>query len=66
MIALFLVFKGTSVLFLIVAAPIYIPSNSVGGFLKSKADIFTVLLYLVSIMTVHWQLAGCKYFATYY
>lgn len=31
-----------------------------------KADIFTMLLYLASIMTVHWQLAGCEYFATYY
>ena len=31
MVAL-LVFKGTSLLFSIVAAPIYIPTNSVGGF----------------------------------
>ena len=28
MVALFLVFKGTSILFYIVAAPIYIPTNS--------------------------------------
>ena len=26
------VFKGTSILFSIVAAPVYIPTNSVGGF----------------------------------
>ena len=33
MVVLFLVFEGTSILFFIVAAPIYILSNSVGGFL---------------------------------
>ena len=32
MIVLVLVFKGTSVLFSIVAAPIYISTSSVGGF----------------------------------
>ena len=32
MIILFLVFLGTSILFSIVAAPTYIPTNSVGGF----------------------------------
>ena len=32
MVTLFLVFSGTSILFSIVAAPIYIPTNSVGGF----------------------------------
>ena len=32
MITLFLVFKGTSILFSIVAAPVYIPTNSVRGF----------------------------------
>ena len=31
-IALFLVFKETSILFSIGAAPIYIPTNGVGGF----------------------------------
>ena len=31
MVALFLVFSGTSILFFLVAAPIYIPTNSVGG-----------------------------------
>ena len=33
MAALFLVFKGNSILFSTVVAPIYIPTNSVGGFL---------------------------------
>ena len=32
MVALFLVFKGNCVLFSMMAAPIYIPTNSVGGF----------------------------------
>ena len=32
MVAVFLVFKGTSKLFSIVDVPIYIPTNSVGGF----------------------------------
>ena len=32
MVALFLDFKETSILFSIVAAPIYIPTNSVGRF----------------------------------
>ena len=31
MVALFAVFKGTSILFSIVTVPIYIPINSVGG-----------------------------------
>ena len=33
MVALFLVFKSTSILFSTVAAPVYIPTNTVGGFL---------------------------------
>ena len=32
MVALFLVFKGTSIFFSIVALPVYIPTNSDGGF----------------------------------
>ena len=32
MVALFLIFKGTSILFFLIAAPIYVPTNSVGGF----------------------------------
>ena len=35
MVTLFLVFKGTFIPFSMVAAPIYIPTNSVGGFLFS-------------------------------
>ena len=32
MVILFLAFEGISILFSVVAIPIYIPSNSVGGF----------------------------------
>ena len=32
MVARFLVFKGTSILFSMVAVPIYIPTKSIGGF----------------------------------
>lgn len=32
----------------------------------SKADILMMPLYLASVLTVHWQLADCEYFATYY
>ena len=50
MVALFSVFQGTSILFSKVAAPVYIPTNSVGGFpfLHSLQhflfDIFTIFL----------------------
>ena len=44
MLALFLVLGGTSILFSIVAAPIYIPTNSVGGFLF--LDVLTNNSYL--------------------
>ena len=40
MVALFLVFWGTSVLFSIVAAPTYIPPNSVGGFSLREAVFY--------------------------
>ena len=43
MVVLFLVFWGTSILFSIVVAPIYIPINSVRGFLLSRpSPAFTV------------------------
>ena len=40
MVTLFLLFKGTSILFGIVAAPVYIPTNSVVGspFLHTLSD----------------------------
>ena len=36
MVVLFLVLKRTSILFSIVAAPIYIPTNNIGGFVSYK------------------------------
>ena len=47
MVTLFLVFKGTSILFSIVAAPIYIPTNSVGRvpFWRSEFLVIFILLY---------------------
>ena len=42
MVALFLVFKGTSILFSMVAVSIYIPTNNVGGlpFLHTLSSIY--------------------------
>ena len=47
MVVLLLVFKGTSILFSIVAAPIYIPTNSVGGF-----------SFLHTLSSIYW----CRHF----
>ena len=47
MVVLFLVFCGTSVLFSLVAAPIYIPTNNVQGF--SLLHILTNIYYLFSL-----------------
>ena len=47
----FLVFWGTSILFSIVAAPIYIPTNSVGGLLPIlKVGLFEFLLLSVAVL----------------
>ena len=46
-IVLFLIFKGTSILFYIVVIPIYIPTNSVGGSLFSMSSpTFILFIYL--------------------
>ena len=46
MVVVFLVFEGTSILFCLVAAPIYIPTDSVEGFLflHLKVDTFIILV----------------------
>ena len=46
MVILLLVFKGVSILFSIVAAPIYIPTNSVGGFLFSTSSLAFIICRL--------------------
>ena len=50
MVFLFLVFWGTSIVFSIVAAPIYIPTNSILGF--SFLHILANLLFLVLLTVV--------------
>ena len=62
MVVLFLVFCGTSVLFSIVAAPIYIPTNNVQVF--SFLHILTNIYYLFSLSLffgyalVVWEFPG--------
>ena len=61
MVILFLIFIGTSILFSIVAAPIYITTNSVGGFpfLHSLFNIcllFVDFLIITILTGVRWYL----------
>ena len=53
MVALFLVFKATFILLSIVASPIYIPTNSVGGSLFSTSSpVFIICrLFMIAILT---------------
>ena len=50
MVVLCLVFEGASVLQSIVAAPVYIPSSSVGGFPSLQLLLFVYFL-IVAILT---------------
>ena len=54
MVALFLVFKGTSILFSIVAVPIYIPANNVGGFLSlhTLSSIYCLWFFLMIVIVL--------------
>ena len=49
MVALFLVLEGTSILFSVVAVPICIPTNSVGGFpsLHILSSIYSLWTFLM-------------------
>ena len=56
-VVMFLIFWGTSILFSIVAVPIYIPTNSVGGF--PFLHILTNTCYLLSFwQEPFWQVWG--------
>ena len=60
MVVLFLIFWGTSILFSIVAAPVYIPTNSALGFpflhILVNACLFLGLLIVAILTGVRWYL----------
>ena len=60
MVVLFLIFCGLSILFSIVAAPIYIPTNSAGGFpflqILANTYLFVVFLIIAILTDVRWYL----------
>ena len=60
MVVLFLIFQGTSILFSIVAAPIYIPTNSVRGFpflhILSNNLLFLGFSVIAILTGVKWYL----------
>ena len=59
LVALFLVFLGTSILFSIVAVPIYIPTNNVGGKIHFSSH---PLQHLLSVDFQYWPFWLVSYF----
>ena len=61
MVALFLIFGGTSISFSIVTAPVHIPTNSAGGFpfLHIITTALVIIFLMIAILTgVRWYLIG--------
>ena len=60
MVALFLIFLGPSILFSIAAAPMYVPTNSAGGFpLSLSMPTLVITCLIATILTgVGWYLVG--------
>ena len=59
MVILFLIFQGISILFSIIAAPVYILTNRVGGFpflTPSPAFVICRLLMIAILASVKWYL----------
>ena len=64
MVALFLVFKATSILLSIVAVPIYIPTSSAEGFpsLHTLSSIYCLWIFLmIAILTDMTWLSHCSF-----
>jgi len=64
MVGLFLVFKGISILFSIVAVPVYISTNTVGGFLFSPEE--TIIqkdtctpMFITAFRLLPWKQSKC-------
>ena len=61
-VALFLVFEGTAILFSRVAVPMYIPTNSVGGFpfLHTLSSIYCCRLLFLFYFRLHWVFVAVR------
>ena len=53
MVILYLVFKGTSLLFSVVVVPIYIPTSRVGGFPSSTVSPAFILYFFIMAILIY-------------